>query len=366
MINAYYFLLLFPAFSITQLLIGIHSQNRILWFPIGLILIFFMKITTFKKFYLAIVGLNLYFILYYFIASIHSWNILMYFAYIVTFLLLAITSLLIEKEKEKFVKFFKIFFICNLIYSVFQIIALNIGMDSLSMIHSNLPAQANYSIPVFVTEPFYRFTGLFNESSPFAFYLSIAFCFFLSLKEKFLNYKRMAAFFLILCGSKFAYAFLILHIFFFSKYKIVKFIMAGVIGYVLYYIVNDIQYLLDLTEGQIASLIERSAGLDIDYNQLGIWGNGLGKSSEGELALNMYAILLNGFGYSSIFIFIFIILFYVLINNEKKKYFILPFLMATFSNGSLLIFQYTLLAYCLVYLNEDKSVDSAIDKLDVK
>lgn len=360
MVSFYYWLLLLPAFSITQILIGIHSQNRILWLPIGLLLIAFIKVKNLGKYQIALILLNLYFVLYYLVARINEWESLIYFGYLITFLLLSITCMFVEADTKKFLKFFKIFFICNILYVIFQLIILNIGLESLSMIHSNLPAQSQYSIPVFLEKPFYRFTGLFNESSPFCFYLSIVFCFFVAIKGDFSIYKNLALCFLAISGSKFAYIFLLLHYCFFSKSKALKFILLGVSIFIAYYIIIDLQYLINITEGQFTSIIARMSGFDLNYEQLGILGNGLGKSSEGELDLNMYSILLNGFGYTSIIISMCIILFYLSIKNRNKKYFIIPFLVATLSNGSLLIFQYTLLAYCLVYLDKERDSNKSL------
>lgn len=353
MMNMYYFLLLFPAFSITQAVVGIHFQNRILWLPMGLLLLFLRWQGILKKFYLPLIAIFFYFVIYSFIAMLNNWNLMIYLGYVVTFLLLIVTCIFVEKDKLMFLKFFKVFFVCNIIYIIVQSIFLNLGMNSMSMIHSNLPAQGDYTIPVFITEPFFRFTGLFNESSPFSFYLSIAFCFFLSLGSRYERYKKISMLFLILSGSKFAYIFLVMHAIIFSRYKVVKILCGLLVIIFLYYFFIDFEYLRVLTGGQIASIIERLSGFYVNYDELGMWGNGLAKSSEGEIPLNMYAILANGFGYTSILIFVFIWLFYLFIKNENKKFFILPFFMGTLSNGSLLIFQYTLLVYCLVYLNDN-------------
>ena len=246
---------------------------------------------------------------------------------------------------------------CNLIYVIIQLMFLNLHLDSLAMIHSNLPAQESYFIPIFITEPFFRYTGLFNESSPFAFYLSIAFCFFLSLGKNYIVYKRIALALLILSGSKLSYIFIMLYYSIFSKYKILRVFISIGVAILFYNLVNDFQYIYEMTNGQVASLISRFAGLDIDYKNIGILEMGLEKSSTGDLPLNMYAILLNGFGYSSIFILFFIFIFYRYIENKHKKYFLLPFIIGTLSNGSLLIFQYTLIAYCLVYLHNNPNIN---------
>ena len=223
------------------------------------------------------------------------------------------------------------------------------------MIHSNLPAQkaAEYTIPIFLVKPFYRYTGLFNESSPFAFYLSISFCFF-GVFEECKRYKYLSLFLLLFSGAKFAYLFLLLHAFFFIKSKVVKlFALLTLISISLLFIYYADDLIL-MTNGEVASIFARFNSFGNYSSDINYWGLGLQESSEGKVSLDFFSILTSGFGYCGlVFIFICLFSFYHLIQNRDKNYFCIPFFCGLMSSGSFLILQYSLLSYCLMYLHNN-------------
>lgn len=346
-----YILFFFPAFSIIYLFSGIHVQNRMLLLIIIPMILPLIKINI-QKYQVPMILLVLFFSLYTIIAFCYQWQFIIYFGYFSTFFLILLTIFVIHFEEEHFIQFFKIFFYANIFYAILQLILLNLGLESLTMLHSNIPVQENYTIPIFIAKPFYRYTGLFNESSPFAFYLIICFSFFSAIGRKYRKLKACALFFLSISGAKIAYLFIVLHYMVFSKSRVIKIISISLFAITMYLYFFELQTLINLTYGEIASVLVRAQGFEFKDS---FWGTGLGKSSEGELALNMISILISGFGYlGSLFIVSCIIAFYALINNRSKKFFILPFFVGVLSNGSLLIVQYTLIIYCLIYLHHNK------------
>lgn len=354
--------MLLPALSITQNIAGIYVQNRILWLPIGLIILFYSPYNKLHKFHKPIAVLSLFFLFYCAFAVINHWDFNIYFGYFLTFLLLFVSSNIVYCNKSTFIEFFKLFLILNTIYVAYQMVCCNLGLQSLAMIQSNLPAQKNvgYVIPPFATSFLFRYTGLFNESSPFAFYLCISFCFFKCLGEQYKKYKNIALVMILFSGSKFAYLFLLCYIGFFIRNKFINTVALIALAVVTYMILTDLSVLIEMTNGEMASIKNRmqdmeDIGMEEDITN---WGNGLKTSSDGEMALNMFSILLGGFGrYGFAVILLMIVWFYQSIDYKQKHIFILPFAIGMLSNGSLLIMQYSLLAYCLIYLHNRNTVE---------
>lgn len=347
-----YISMMLPAYSLSYIFLGLYFHNKLLLIPLMLAALPLVKIKI-KKYSIPLLFLTLLFFSYSVIAFLNNWEYLIYFGYFLTYFSLIITIMIIRLEEEHFISFFKLFFQLNILYTVVQLVILNLGFNGIAMIHSNLPAQNEYTIPVFIAEPFYRYTGLFNESSPYAFYLIICFSFFKSLGKKYTMYRYCALFFLVISGSKAAYLFLILYNIFFTKKVFIKLLMLFALLSLIYLYMFELNFLLEITSGQVASVIKRLAALD--GNDFSMFGIGLGKSSEGEVPLNMLSILISGFGYlGSSLIIGSLYLFYLFIENPNKKDFILPFIVGAISNGSLLIFQYSLIIYCLIHLHKKR------------
>jgi hypothetical protein len=181
-----------PAYSFTQILLNIYISNRFLALIVLPFLLFFKFRKTVKLNFpeIFLLLITLYFGGYVILAIIENRNVIIYFGYVVAFLYIFLLFTLIEINHHAFLKFMKIFLVMNFAYVATQIFFLNIGLGDWAMLHSNLLAQADYAIPTFIVEPFYRYTGLFNESSPFAIYLAICHAFFTVFDEK--KYKKMA------------------------------------------------------------------------------------------------------------------------------------------------------------------------------
>lgn len=365
----FYLSMLLPAFSLSQVFIGKYFQNRILWLPLGLF--YFSKRLKYKITQLSVpfVVLSTLFLAYIIFSVLVGWNFLIYTGYFLTSLLLVVTIPIIMKYPMLYIRFFKIFFICNLVFVVWQILCVNIGWASLSMIQSNLPAQkeAGYFIPFFIRPPFIRYSGLFNESSPFNIYLIICFCFFKSLGSKYRPYKKLSFIAILFGGAKIGYLFLISYSVFFVKSKIIRIIAVILLITVVYIIIMNFDLLMQFTHGEARSIMARMNVLEQSQEtELSLWGNGLKTSSNGEVGLDMFSILSSGFGIIGGFMILFCISwFYRIINYKNKKIMILPFVLGAMGSGSLLILQYSLMVYCLIYLNYKYPLTIADKKQDM-
>lgn len=349
-----YIFLFTPAFSLSQLILGMNFGNRFLLIPLMSVLVFTLKKTIFE-FHFPILLLLFFFYIYFMISFVDNRNFTIYFGYVLFALYLLLSSILIKFNQSHFLVFFKIFFLSNVLYVVFQLIVLNMGFSHLSMIHCNMPSKVDYTIPVFITKPFFRFTGLFGESSPFAFYLSICYSFFTALGDEFKWFKICAFITIIIAGSKAGYLFLALHLIISNKSKILKIISSLTVLYIIYLYLVDYTKLSIITHGQTSTIKDRIKGFD--FSNISLFGTNMYRSTEGEVALNFFDIIGKGYGiFGIVFILTSIYLFYILIKNPRKKYFIAPFVVGLISNGSLLIPQYTLIFYCLIYLNFNKNM----------
>lgn len=345
-----FFAALLPAYSLSQTLIDVYTSNR---FIALLIFPFFIFFKPAKNFILDYPTALLWIIIFFMggyavLAIIENRNFLIYFGYVLAFLYITLLFNLIKINNIFFIKFMKIFFVLNLVYTFIQILLLNIGLGGLAMLHSNLPAQSDYSIPLFIVEPFYRYTGLFNESSPFAFYLAICHAFFVVFNEN--KYKKMALILLLFSGSKAGYLYLLIFYYVFSKSQSIKYLLRSVLLLFLIIFIYFFDDLSGFSPGEFASLIQRQEVLFNSEVQISLWGVDLGSTSEGELGLDFISIFLSGFGMVGLTgAFFLFVLFYRSVENHKRHLFIPPLFIGLLSSGSLLIFQYSLLfasLYC--------------------
>lgn len=129
-------------------------------------------------------------------------------AYPVFFLYSFVFIVIAGGNLEYFRRYIVLFWFINLIYSVLQNFALNLGLDShLLMLHQNAHADS-YVIPENqYIGGFYRVTGLFLESAPFVLFLAL---FDIVIKLLRLNrWIKLANLLLIfLAGAKVGYVFL--------------------------------------------------------------------------------------------------------------------------------------------------------------
>lgn len=351
-VSLFYYLNIFPAFSIFQSLIKLYVSSRFISIIFIPFVLYKKKFWIVDKALFPFIFLLIYFIFYTIIAFVDNRSVIVYTGYVIAFSYIIMFYYVIKYYTNFFLNFMKFFLILNAFYVLLQIVFLNVGLSSFAMVHSNLPAQNHYEIPVFVSEPFFRYTGLFNESSPFAFYLIICFVFFQQIGLKYKRYKNIAIVLLFFSGAKIAYIFLVLHYAFFFKNFFVRLIFKALfVGFFIsfFYFLQDLGELL---AGQTASLNERFKSL-ISFDNITLIGTDLGKSSEGDMGLNFFSIFISGFGLVGFLLAIcMFMLFYLLLKTKSKKYFIFPLLLGLLASGSLLIFQYALLFATLFYLNE--------------
>lgn len=137
-IYLFYASLVLPAFSFSQLAIGIYFQNRILCIP-------FIFIWYIKHFSLAVSKCNVPILCLMFIFGTYSlfavilgWNVMMYLGYFLTAFCLFLSLPIVNGNRLLFLRFFKLFFLLNCLFVVWQICCINLGLTSLSMLQSNL------------------------------------------------------------------------------------------------------------------------------------------------------------------------------------------------------------------------------------
>ena len=354
-----FFAALLPAYSISQSLIDIYISNR---FIALLALPLFIFLKPAKNFIIDYPTVLLWIIIYFvsgyaLLAIIENRSYLIYSGYVLAFLYIALLFKLINLNKNIFLKFMKIFILLNLIYTLIQVLLLNVGLGGWAMVHSNLPAQSDYSIPIFIMEPFYRYTGLFNESAPFAFYLAICHAFFVIFNGR--KYQNMALILLIFSGSKAGYLYLLIFYLGFSKSHAIKYVLRCSLLLFLIIFIYFYDQFSNFSPGEFASLIQRQEVLFNNELKISLLGIDLGSTSEGELGLDFFSIFSSGFGMVGLVgIFCLFILFYRSVENDKRHFFIPPLLIGLLSSGSLLIFQYSLLFASLYYCHLQGLKDS--------
>jgi hypothetical protein len=345
-----YFLCFFPAFSIPYFFVGIPAHSRLMSLAL-------YPMLRYKQYRVMtpVLFFSIIFFLYFVVSVVDDERgILLYFAYFITFVHILYSASLVLQYPQTFISFFNIFFIANIVHACFQTIMLNYGYHDLVLLHSNSSHQVinNYIPPNFIG-PLYRVTGLFGESSPFAFYLSIAFVTYLSLGHNYRWYKRIAVVSMLASGSKFGYLFLIIHYAFFSDYRLVRYLFFPSIAYGIYIFFFDFNLLSTIFFGRAGSLQKRfNESLESSSQSYSWFGTNLLSSSDGTVSLDFVNIFLHGFGYFGIIIFVILVfLFYAGVKSSIKKYFIPIFLLGLVSSGSLLILQYTLIVYVMIYFH---------------
>ena len=283
---------------------------------------------------------------------------------LLAYLLLSFNVLLIynfsklPEFKRVIYNFFKLFFYINLFYCVYQNIVISLGLGSIAMLHSNdlLQMTHGYVPPEFLW-PFHRVTGLFNESSPFTFYL-IAYSWFI-YSQKSINYSLLSLIFLciLMGGSKLGILFIscFLIIVLFQVYSV---ILLGIYAVYLSYAVTSANGIIDtLFFGRAGSIYKRLSQTTDSLTEStdnSVVAFNYTTTSSGGLSLDLFSVIVNNFGY---FYLICIIAFFMLTINAVKvsntsKIMLLTILILGFiSNGSLLIPQYSILLIFMFYFN---------------
>lgn len=209
-------LLLFPAYSISALFTGIFVSLRLEFIPL------IIKAKGIKLNYDLIVLIAIsslfipiaYIINNDFLATAKYFLLPLSYIYILIFISNKKLNLFFKRD------YFKIAILINFIYCIYQYIVYYSGNKEYAMLHSNIPDGVDYIIPV---DLLLRITGLFNENSQFAFFLSIAFV-YLKLTNSKLYFLSLLL--LILTASKFAFLFLVFYIIINYKYALIFLIPA--------------------------------------------------------------------------------------------------------------------------------------------
>ena len=348
-----------PAFSIATFLSLPPAQNYALLLPFFLLIAHrFILVADISILYF--LSLNIFYIL---IAASYGAtdSMMLVFAYT----LLAFNFLLIYNLSKvpDFIdiipKFFKFFFYLNFLYLIFQNIVLNLGMDSISMLHSNdfLQKASSYSPTVFI-EPFYRVTGLFNESGPFTFYLIIYswFLFVTSSEDKLIKFLVVLS--ILIGGSKMGLLYLLclLIVKTFGRLSAMIIPLMGTLFVYIYF--NNKELMQILFFGRAGSVFKR---YDESYESLSrisdlpAFSFELSTYSSQAQALDFASLILNNFGF---LYFILVLLFFVFItltlklSLKKRVLFLCVLGLGLISNGSILIPQYSLLFILIFYINK--------------
>jgi hypothetical protein len=317
------FALFLPAFSLSASILGVFIHLRLEL--IALMLRESIKIN------LNILNLLVLSVVYLPVAYISNDDLsdllkflLLPISYIYIILLISNNSLM------KFIKnnYFQVAFKLNLVYCVYQYFVYYIGFSEYAMVHSNLPGQAEYIIP---HDNFLRISGLFNENSQFAFFLSIAFVYFKKINSK-LSYLTLLI--LILTGSKFALLFLTLYL---ISRNWISLLLAAITFLTL---IPTVLLNFDLQEVLLLlgfSPIDERLGLFVNSTEtLTFLGNGK------LYGWDIFSYHLNGYG---LLFGIAILLIHakILLNSSISKDLIIIFIVSFTSHGALSILPHSLL-----------------------
>jgi hypothetical protein len=288
----------------------------------------------------------------YFIASLFlpAFDQSLYFAYVLSIMTFFFSFGFAVKRHLEVTKILRLLLLINLGYALFQTFLLNNNFDDLTMIHSNDPYQAatNY-VPHHFFGILYRVTGLFNESSPFVFFLTIMFTFEAEIRKSILNIPML----LLLCGillsgAKISMLFLLIY----GLIKGNRFVKALVIlcgtAVVYAFLANPILFGL-IFLGRHGSIYKRIREFEETAGQgFTLMGTGLKSSSSGQVALDFLSIVGTGFGVFGILIFLTsFFLFFMSLRKSCGVAFFASFLCGLFASGSLLIVQYLMFFLCL-------------------
>jgi hypothetical protein len=358
-------LLFFPAFSIAYPLTGIYFQSRILGLPF-----LFKKILKIdENLYLFTLPLVVSIIIPILGLTSNRNPSLIDIGYILSFAYLIVFVQSMGERPKQFIVFLQVFTISNIIYAIFQIMLCNLGIAALSMIHSNVPLQvdAGYVIPPSSSIPYiYRFSGLFNESSPCIFYFSSIAVFLDAIKtEEYISFKdRNITIFVVLlmiaiADSKFAYAFLVM-------FLTGKISLALKIGYLktifnffgaftfLAYIVSNYSNIISYLFVTLPAFGDRYSDMESSFfRSQNFFGSGFVStaSSNSDVAgLDAISIVLGGYGFLCGIAVLFTFLMWIFkIRPPRMGNFIVVYLLGLASSGSFLVSQYTLL-FTMIYV----------------
>lgn len=366
-------LVFFPAFSLSYPFTGIYFQSRILGLPFLIWYALINKKKVKKDLFVFVVALLICIITPILGLLTNRSYSLIDIGYILSFLYLIIFAQIMGNNFNFFVNFIKGFTLANIFYSVLQTILMNIGLETLAMIHSNLPVKVNsgYVLPASILPYTYRFSGLFNESSPLIFYLCSSYIFLAEIspenrsKNTFII-QILTLLTILISGSKYSYAFLI-------NYLIIKLIASvkdKVFRRLLYVTVLSLslylfnQYFSTILTSMSETLpafedrkvnIENSITLLLELEPM---GNGFLPSSTGESGgLDAITIIVGGYGVLFGMTILISFLVWILLSKVKNKpIFVVVYILGLLSSGSFLISQYTLFFTMVYVINQEYKI----------
>ncbi|WP_414753745.1 hypothetical protein [Anabaena sp. CCY 9910] len=362
-----FFLLFFPAFSLSYPFTGVYFQSRILGLPFlvlyFLLNIFNKKIIITKQIFIFLFPLKIAIIVPFLGLLANRKFSLIDIGYMTSFLYLILFTLVVKKEKVLFVKFTKIFTVANIVYSIWQVFLMNLGLAQFAMIHCNLPSKSDYTIPVGILPSIYRFSGLFNESSPLLFYLCSSYIFLCEINKnklekdvKIIQYATL--FMIIISGSKLSFAFLSL-LFISKLLSLIKdrgyrnLLNISLIAIGLFFLTTNYSEIIDILSQNLTAFKPRYESIHNSTTsllQIEILGNGFLPSSTGEAGgLDAITIIIGGYGVLFGFTIILTFLVWILVETNFNFIFVAVYILGLVSNGSLLVSQYTLL-FAMIYV----------------
>jgi hypothetical protein len=346
-----FFLLFFPAFSISYLLFKFYFQSRILAVP----LMVSLWIVSRKSIKLNILYIPLLISLVIPLAGISAGRTFSFIdiGYFLSFIYIIVFIELVKTRQKKFISFITIFTWSNIVFCLVQLILMNLGLSHLAMIQNNLPSHSEYILPPNHLLPYlYRYTGLFNESSPLIFYLCSAYCFLDELKLPKTYWLKFATFVAIFfAGSKFSYLFLmtlwlpkVLH-YIPAKIRNIAFLIVTVIASSM--ILKNFSEIVNFSTQNIPAFYVRFVAIEnaLFNRNFFLLGNGfVSSASRNSGELDAFTIIFSGYGLGFGFIILCSFLIFILKSQIKSKFMLsVVYMLGLVSNGSFLISQYPLL-----------------------
>ncbi len=363
----------FPAFSLSYPLTGVYFQSRILGLPFLCWYTFFNKREIRKD--LLIFGIPLLIsVVIPILGLLTDRNFsLIDIGYMLTFLYLIIFAQAMGRHLNLFINFINVFTFANILYSLIQTIMMNVGLDSIAMIHSNLPLKATsgYVLPPSILPYTYRFSGLFNESSPLMFYLCCAYIFLGEIDAKNTskitrNIQVLTLLTILVSGSKYSYAFLIIYaviqVVSTIKDKNIKILLSTILLMMTTYLfINYYSMIVTSLSESLPAFDERKSNLEnslISLSNLGLTGSGFLPSSTGESGgLDAITIVVGAYGFFFGIAILISFLVWILVSKVKNKaIFIAVYILGLSSNGSFLISQYTIFFTMIYVINKQQLI----------
>lgn len=375
-------LIFFPAFSLSYLATGVYFQSRILGLPL-LVLYVLNKEKKIRS------ELLILFVPLLISVSVPVLGLLterelnlIDVGYVVSFIYLIFFVQAMRREQELFINFISVFTMANIIYAIAQTVLMNLGLSKVAMIHSNLPSQliSGYILPPAILPYTYRFSGLFNESSPLIFYLCCSFSFLLEInkvkKSRVITIIQFSTFVtILLSGSKISYAFLLVLLIlklvsFLQDELLKKTAITGFLAFSTYQLITKYSEISSFLTDTLPAFGARHTAASNSFFRLSdidVLGNGFLPSAGGEAGgLDAITIIIRGYGLMFGFGLLFTFLILILTSRIKsKEAFISIYILALSSNGSFLIVQYTLF-FTMIYVIEKYSHHSKVVSIETK